>query len=194
MARITIEDCLDHVPNRFALVLMAAERTKQIMRGSPPLVQDYRENKEIVTALREIAAQKVLYYEKQVTEFDPAAEAEIRRAAQIRPIPAGLEPNKLETRPAAAEGDFEEELEDAELDEEFAEETDLDKLFSKLDSGVPEDDDAEDEEDRETDDEHLDDEVDTDETVDVDEDFGGDEDFGEEDEEEEEAAEEDDDL
>ncbi|MDP8257756.1 MAG: DNA-directed RNA polymerase subunit omega [Candidatus Alcyoniella australis] len=58
MARITVEDCLEHVDNRFALVVLAAQRTKQILRGSQPLV-DAPDNKEIVTTLREIAAGKV---------------------------------------------------------------------------------------------------------------------------------------
>ena len=56
MARITVEDCLEQIPNRFSLVLVAAERTKQLLRGDQPLVSDERSNKEAVTALREIAA------------------------------------------------------------------------------------------------------------------------------------------
>jgi DNA-directed RNA polymerase subunit omega len=55
MARITIEDCTKAVPNRFHLVQMAAIRTKQLKRGAKPLVQS-EENKEVVVALREIAA------------------------------------------------------------------------------------------------------------------------------------------
>ncbi len=56
MARITVEDCLEQVPNRFSLVLVAAERTKQILHGSDPLIEMTDDNKEVVTALREIAA------------------------------------------------------------------------------------------------------------------------------------------
>jgi DNA-directed RNA polymerase subunit omega len=56
MARITVEDCLEAVPNRFSLVLVAAERTKQLLKGANPLVTNEDENKEVVTALREIAA------------------------------------------------------------------------------------------------------------------------------------------
>jgi DNA-directed RNA polymerase subunit omega len=55
MARITIEDCTKVVPNRFHLVQTAAIRTKQLKRGARPLVQA-EENKEVVVALREIAA------------------------------------------------------------------------------------------------------------------------------------------
>ena len=57
MARITVEDCLVKVPNRFELVLLAAKRAKQLLKGSRPLVET--ENKEIVTSLREIADGKV---------------------------------------------------------------------------------------------------------------------------------------
>jgi DNA-directed RNA polymerase subunit omega len=55
MARITIEDCTERVPNRFHLVQMAAIRAKQLKKGSSALVHA-EENKEIVVALREIAA------------------------------------------------------------------------------------------------------------------------------------------
>lgn len=57
MARITVEDCLKKVTNRFALVLLASSRTKQLYKGSKPRVQ--ADNKEIVLALREIAQGKV---------------------------------------------------------------------------------------------------------------------------------------
>ena len=53
MARITIEDCTARVPNRFHLVQMAAIRAKQLKKGARSLVQN-DENKEVVTALREI--------------------------------------------------------------------------------------------------------------------------------------------
>jgi DNA-directed RNA polymerase subunit omega len=56
MARITVEDCLERVPNRFELVLLAARRAKQLLKGARPLVDS--DNKEIVTALREVAADK----------------------------------------------------------------------------------------------------------------------------------------
>jgi len=57
MARITVEDCLDNVANRFELVLLAAKRAKQLLKGSRPMVET--DNKEIVTSLREIADGKV---------------------------------------------------------------------------------------------------------------------------------------
>jgi DNA-directed RNA polymerase subunit omega len=63
MARITVEDCLDHVPNRFELVLVAAQRAKQLLKGSRPLVDS--DNKELVTSLREVAAGKIVYEKPQ---------------------------------------------------------------------------------------------------------------------------------
>lgn len=55
MARVTVEDCLEQVENRFALVVLASKRTKEIKRGAPILVRG-RDNREVVMALREIAA------------------------------------------------------------------------------------------------------------------------------------------
>jgi DNA-directed RNA polymerase subunit omega len=63
MARITVEDCLDNIPNRFILVLGAARRAKQLLKGARPLVES--DNKEVVTALREIAAGKVTVVEPE---------------------------------------------------------------------------------------------------------------------------------
>jgi DNA-directed RNA polymerase subunit omega len=57
MARITVEDCLNTVPNRFELVLVGARRAKMLLKGARPLVES--DNKEVVTALREIAAAEV---------------------------------------------------------------------------------------------------------------------------------------
>ncbi len=59
MARITIEDCLKRVDNRFKLVHMGAARVRQIREGSEYLVS-YTKNEDIVVALREIAAGKVV--------------------------------------------------------------------------------------------------------------------------------------
>lgn len=58
MARITIEDCTERVGNHFALVLMVAVRTKQLMRGAKALVKA-TENKPVVNALREVAAGQI---------------------------------------------------------------------------------------------------------------------------------------
>ncbi len=58
MARVSIEDCLDVLENRFALVTIAATRTRQLMGGEEPLVKT--KNKFAVTALREIAEGMIL--------------------------------------------------------------------------------------------------------------------------------------
>ncbi len=67
MARVTVEDCLEKVPNRFALVLMVAKRAKQLLKGSEATVAA-RSNKYIVTSLREVAAGNVCYEEPMTVE------------------------------------------------------------------------------------------------------------------------------
>ncbi|PHZ83924.1 DNA-directed RNA polymerase subunit omega [Paremcibacter congregatus] len=58
MARVTVEDCVDKVPNRFELVLLAAQRARQISSGAPTLVE--RDNdKNPVVALRELAEEEL---------------------------------------------------------------------------------------------------------------------------------------
>jgi len=59
LARVTIEDCLKNVPSRFALVHMAALRVRQVREGADFLVKSSK-NEDVVTALREIAANKVI--------------------------------------------------------------------------------------------------------------------------------------
>jgi len=58
MARVTVEDCLGNVLNRFELVLLASKRARQIANGKDPLV-DKENDKPTVIALREIAAGKI---------------------------------------------------------------------------------------------------------------------------------------
>ena len=55
MARITVEDCMEHIPNRFHLVRMASIRAKQLKKGARPLLTG-EDNKQVVMSLREIAA------------------------------------------------------------------------------------------------------------------------------------------
>ena len=63
MARITVEDCIEKIPNRFELVLIAARRARQIAHGSPLLLHQQllhqQRDKPTVIALREIADGKV---------------------------------------------------------------------------------------------------------------------------------------
>lgn len=81
MARVTVEDCLEKVPNRFALVILGADRARQLSGGATPLVEC--DNKPGVTALREIADGTV--------RFNESIEATIRqyiaekRARSARP-------------------------------------------------------------------------------------------------------------
>jgi DNA-directed RNA polymerase subunit omega len=70
MARVTVEDCLLEVPNRFSLVHLASKRTKQLMKGSRPQV-DAPNNKPSVVSLREIAERKVRLPEGwSITDID----------------------------------------------------------------------------------------------------------------------------
>lgn len=66
MARVTIEDCLEKVENRYELVHLCAKRVKQLRAGEHPTIRS--KNKEVVTALREIAAGKVIHSQK--SEYD----------------------------------------------------------------------------------------------------------------------------
>lgn len=59
VARITVEDCLGHIGNRFELSLAAAVRARQLVAGHQALVDDAKRDKPIVVALREIAGGKI---------------------------------------------------------------------------------------------------------------------------------------
>jgi DNA-directed RNA polymerase subunit omega len=74
MARVTVEDCLEKVTNRFALVILASERARQLSRGGRPLIDC--DNKPAVTALREIADEKV--------RFDQDVEGKVREFIEER--------------------------------------------------------------------------------------------------------------
>lgn len=69
MARITVEDCLENVNNRFELVILAAKRARQLMRGSVDPTVAWENDKATVVALREIAAGH--------TDFSDAHEASL---------------------------------------------------------------------------------------------------------------------
>ena len=66
MARITVEDCLARVENRYELVHLATKRVKQLREGADPVVKS--KNKDIVTALREFASGIVKHQQKK--EYD----------------------------------------------------------------------------------------------------------------------------
>ena len=96
MARITVEDCLEVVDNRFEFVLMATKRARQLAKGADALVEGSND-KPTVLALREIAARKVtqeLIYEIEKQEKEKAerealewAAADGRRSFQRRRRP-----------------------------------------------------------------------------------------------------------
>ena len=76
MARITVEDCLEHIENRFDLVLLAARRARQISQGADPLVPA-ENDKPTVIALREIADNLIT----SSTMDEMEAQAEIEKIA-----------------------------------------------------------------------------------------------------------------
>ncbi len=65
MARITVEDCISKVLNRFELVMLASKRARQLFKGAKPLVDS--DNREVVVALREIAAGQVRKSSKELS-------------------------------------------------------------------------------------------------------------------------------
>jgi len=81
LARVTVEDCVDKVPNRFSLVLLAAHRARAISSGAEPLVERDRD-KDPVVSLREIAENAVVPEEVrdslilQFQDVRPATRAE----------------------------------------------------------------------------------------------------------------------
>jgi len=137
MARITVEDCLDKVDNRFELVHLAAMRTKQLRRGSALLVGT-TENKDIVRSLREIAAGKVNFqniqelrvpdkdlfeaYNEEEDELnreeDPTEETPKRSAAPADDDAESEDLKDLEDEEEDLDGEEDEEDDDAADDED----------------------------------------------------------------------------
>jgi DNA-directed RNA polymerase subunit omega len=87
MARITVEDCVEFVDNRFALCILATRRARQLSAGATPVIQTQR-NKPAVVALREVATGKVRF------------EGDVR-AALSRPPPGGPRWRPRSTRASA---------------------------------------------------------------------------------------------
>lgn len=78
MARITVEDCLSVVDNRFELVLMATKRARQLAKGADPTI-DAQNDKPTVVALREIAARRV--DQSMIDEIDKQTRERAEREA-----------------------------------------------------------------------------------------------------------------
>jgi len=102
MARITVEDCLNQVDNRFELIHLAAKRVRQLRKGAEPLV--VCKNKDIVLSLREIAAGEVVKVDKKDLDIDPAAAEPVLPSASASPEPDAQveeeEPAEGESEPA----------------------------------------------------------------------------------------------
>ena len=96
MARITVEDCLEKVDNRFSLVHLAAKRVRQIKKGETPVIKC--KNREVVTALREIASglinidtmRAVDDGRKKQVEYRPQASAETSTVSGLSDLPAAI--------------------------------------------------------------------------------------------------------
>lgn len=130
MARITVEDCLENVHNRFDLVMIASKRARQLQTGGKdPLVPEDKD-KPTVMALREIAAGYIGYaildeidpQPEPAREFSDMMEAEALRKSRLELDEAMgaelIEAEDDETKPAAAASDVDEEdapVEEADL-------------------------------------------------------------------------------
>jgi DNA-directed RNA polymerase subunit omega len=90
MARVTVEDCLKNVDSRFTLVHLAVRRVLQLRGGAPLTMENVKGNKEVVMALREIAAEKVTV-------------DNIREIEESRPAPVELPPGIPDQATAAAD-------------------------------------------------------------------------------------------
>ena len=101
MARVTVEDCLAKVDNRFTLVHLAAKRVRQLREGAPPYLES--KNKEVVLALREVAGGFVYPVSAEEAERE-RAEAEARereRLAAAREAARAAEAQAQESQPEA---------------------------------------------------------------------------------------------
>jgi DNA-directed RNA polymerase subunit omega len=96
MARITVEDCVARIPNKFQLVLVAAKRARQLANGAEPMV-DWENDKPTVVALREIAegyvTERILEEREQplgdLLELDSAVSSMQRDMDDLRPMSLG---------------------------------------------------------------------------------------------------------
>jgi len=106
MARITIEDCIEKVPNRFHLVQMTAIRAKQLKKGARPMLAA-EDNKAVVQALREVAAGYVKpdYPAEEPAEqsADSASEAAVATSAADLLAEVAASPDPAEEPPVEEE-------------------------------------------------------------------------------------------
>lgn len=107
MARVTVEDCLKNVKNRFELVIIASRRARQLMRGKEAKVE-WDNDKATVVALREIA--------EGHTNFETPTQEEQETAAMLHSLNANSQAIKEQQQKAAALQAAEEEDEDLEIE------------------------------------------------------------------------------
>uniref|UniRef100_A0A832A3T4 DNA-directed RNA polymerase subunit omega n=1 Tax=Desulfacinum infernum TaxID=35837 RepID=A0A832A3T4_9BACT len=109
MARVTVEDCLRQVENRFALVHLAVRRVLQLRKGATPLIEAPK-NKEVVIALREIAAGKVTPQNILELEAREDLNGELLRRRRIASTSEEIQEVMEESAPS---GSLEESMEEA---------------------------------------------------------------------------------
>lgn len=127
MARVTVEDCLKNVKNRFELVLIASKRARQLMRGKEPKVE-WDNDKATVVALREIA--------EGYTNFDTPTQEEQDTAAMMHSLSANsLAKEQAKAAEAASiiEAD-EEDAEDLLVDADVDDDTDADDTTAEVEA------------------------------------------------------------
>jgi DNA-directed RNA polymerase subunit omega len=138
MARVTVEDCVEKVPNRFELVMMASQRARKIGSGGA-LTIDRDNDKNPVVSLREIAAETVsvadlkeelIRNNQRIIEMDDGEDI-------IDKMDGEDEWNALAAQSAALEADIREEDDDEDFDEED------ESALEDLAGGAPADDEAE---------------------------------------------------
>ena len=131
MARVTVEDCLKKIPNRFELILVAAERARQLERGANSLVKE-ENDKYTVLAFREIAEgyinAEILEKQKNGKNFDTSIDAQNKLNAEIKEHfecqkteiddEDGFDIDAIDEEIDEEDGDIDEEI-DEELSEEF---------------------------------------------------------------------------
>ena len=103
MARITVEDCLSQVDNRFALIHMAAKRVRALRKGADPLV--VCKNEDIVTALREIAEGRIRQAKPALQERSAEALDIVEAQEAPQPPLEGLKAGGGQGDPEAVEKD-----------------------------------------------------------------------------------------
>lgn len=121
MARVTIEDCLQHVPNRFDLVILASKRARQLIAGAEPLVP-VNNDKVTVLALREIAS--------GLLDLKSLAKNDLVRHKKVEVEEAIIHASSNEARDLMAEEIHVPGVDESKSDSAFNDDEDLDALMA----------------------------------------------------------------